>query len=73
MANKVLVLTDEQAFQLRADEYTPGMRFSPIRDGEGKWVISTYERDNSFNYKYPWLYRLPEIDWIKPEYTKEER
>jgi hypothetical protein len=73
MEDNVLLLTDDQAFQLRPDEYTPGIKFSPIKDGKGRWVISKYERDIAFNYKYPWLYKLPEIEWIKPEYTKEER
>ena len=40
--------------------------FNPVQDGNGDWIISTEEVDNSIYPENMWVKDLPLIEWIPP-------
>lgn len=57
---KVLHLTQQQAEQLRGVEVVPSNFFNPIQDAQGRWIISTEERDQC---SIEWVKQCPEIEY----------
>jgi hypothetical protein len=49
----VVLLTPEQAEQLKGQLYAPDSYFNPIQDIDDNWIISTQEQDQC------------SIDWVK--------
>lgn len=57
------LLTLEQKEQLDGQYYTEDIRFNPIQDADGDWIISTQEMFNCINPDLIWVKDLPLIDW----------
>jgi hypothetical protein len=61
----VVLLTDEQAEQLKGQLYAPDSYFNPIQDANDNWIISTQEQDQC---SIDWVKELPLIEY-KPKET----
>lgn len=61
---KVHLLTPEQAESLMGQLYGSVMSYNPILDGNGNWVLSTQEADQTTNADFLWVKSLPLIDWV---------
>ena len=59
----VVLLTPEQAEQLKGQLYAPDSYFNPIQDADDNWIISTQEQDQC---SIDWVKELPLIEY-KPK------
>ena len=59
----VVLLTPEQAEQLKGQLYAPDSYFNPIQDADNNWIISTQEQDQC---SIDWVKELPLIEY-KPK------
>jgi hypothetical protein len=57
---KVALLTPEQAEQLRGKEVAANIYFNPVQDGNGDWIISLEEVEQS---TIEWVKELPLIEY----------
>ena len=57
----VVLLTPEQAEQLKGQLYAPDSYFNPIQDANDNWIISTQEQDQC---SIDWVKELPLIEYI---------
>ena len=60
---KVVLLTPEQAEQLKGQLYAPDSYFNPIQDADDNWIISTQEQEQC---SIDWVKELPLIEY-KPK------
>ena len=56
----VILLTSQQADQLRGVEVVTDNYFNPIQDAQGRWIISVEERDQC---SIEWVKSCPEIEY----------
>ncbi len=68
-AGKVAVVSKTRATKLKGKETTEDLRFNPIQDSLGRWVISKEEIDQLDDSDYWYLKSLPLIDFIPPKDT----
>jgi hypothetical protein len=59
----VVLLTIEQAEQLKGQLYAPDSYFNPIQDADDNWIISTQEQEQC---SIDWVKELPLIEY-KPK------
>ena len=57
----VVLLTPEQAEQLKGQLYAPDSYFNPIQDADDNWIISTQEQEQC---SIDWVKELPLIEYI---------
>ena len=57
----VVLLTIEQAEQLKGQLYAPDSYFNPIQDANDNWIISIQEQDQC---SIDWVKELPLIEYI---------
>ena len=63
---KVFKLTSAQKKQLLGVEFTTDNYFNPFLNGDGNWVISSEEVNQTTNENFTWVKDLPQIEYIKP-------
>ena len=68
-AGKVAVVSKTRATKLKGKETTEDLRFNPIQDSLGRWVVSKEEIDQLDDSVYWYLKSLPLIDFIPPKDT----
>ena len=68
-AGKVAVVSKTRATKLKGKETTEDLRFNPIQDSLGRWVVSKEEIDQLDDTIYWYLKSLPLIDFIPPKDT----
>ena len=64
---KVFRLTTTQKNKLIGVEYIPNCTYNPVQDGNGVWVITSEEVDQTTNENFIWIKDLPQIDYIQPK------
>tara|TARA_R110000868_G_scaffold37552_1_gene132725 strand:- start:5 stop:208 length:204 start_codon:yes stop_codon:yes gene_type:complete len=60
----VVLLTPEQAEQLKGQLYAPDSYFNPIQDIDDNWIISIQEQDQC---SIDWVKTLPLIEYKQKE------
>lgn len=68
-AGKVAVVSKTRATKLKGKETTEDLKFNPIQDSLGRWVVSKEEIDQLDDSVYWYLKSLPLIDFIPPKDT----
>jgi hypothetical protein len=58
------LLTIQQKDKLLGVEYIPDVYYNPVQDGNGDWIISMEEIDNTTDYEFLWVQELPLIQFI---------
>jgi hypothetical protein len=66
MIQYVYKLNEQQKDQLINSLVMYDWYFNPVQDGNGDWIISTEEVDNSIYPENMWVKDLPLIEWIPP-------
>jgi hypothetical protein len=64
---KVYKLTPNQKNQLLGVEYIADCIYNPIQDGNGIWIISEGEVEQTIDENFLWVKDLPQIDYVKPK------
>jgi hypothetical protein len=64
---KVYKLTPNQKNQLVGVEYIADCTYNPIQDGNGIWIISEGEVEQTIDENFLWVKDLPQIDYVKPK------
>lgn len=63
---KVAIITELQADELRLQLIQPEWYFNPILDCNDNWIITEQEIQASIYSENDWIKSLPLIDWCKP-------
>jgi len=61
---KVAILTTEQKTILDKQELCPKLKFNPVRDVNGDWVISEAEINSCVTPVFMWVKGLGLTDWL---------
>lgn len=64
----VYKLTQQQANEIRGQEYIDSAYFNPIQDIDDNWIISIEEVEQCINEEIMWVKTLPQIEY-KPKIT----
>jgi len=65
----VRLLNNDQYNLIAGKEYVTDMRFNPVKDADGNWIISEEEVEQSVGFE--WVKELPQIEF-KPIHYKIE-
>ena len=63
---EVILLTEEQAQEIKGRKFTTDSYFNPIQDEDNNWAISVMEQDLCTNPDFDWIKRCPLIEY-KPK------
>jgi hypothetical protein len=63
---RVAILTIEQKDTLVNQEVLPKLKFNPVQDINGDWIISEKEISDSNNPSFSWIKSLDLTDWLGP-------
>lgn len=63
---RVSILTTEQKNILDKQEVHPKLKFNPVQDVNGDWVISEVEVNQCTNPNFMWVKNLELTDWLGP-------
>ena len=63
---EVILLTEEQAQEIKGRKFTTDSYFNPIQDEDNNWIISIEEQDQCINPDFDWIKRCPQIEY-KPK------
>ncbi len=63
----VRLLTETQAAALVGQYFAPNSQYNPILDGEGRWVISEEEVQQTTNPDFLWVKTLQIIEFVPPK------
>ena len=69
---KVIIITEEQANSMMGVEYVKDMKFNPIQDMDGNWVISYEEAMHCKKTEYAYLKTMPKQKH-KPKPVEDEK
>jgi hypothetical protein len=64
---KVHKLTATQKNKLIGIEYTPNCTYNPVQDGNGIWIVTIEEIEQTTDEKFAWVKNLPQIEYVKPK------
>jgi hypothetical protein len=63
----VYKLTSTQKNKLVGVKFSEDTIYNPIQDGNGIWIISEGEVEQTIDENFLWVKDLPQIDYIKPK------
>jgi hypothetical protein len=63
---RVAILTIGQKNILDKQEVCPKLKFNPVQDINGNWVISEQEINDCVNPNFMWVINLVLTDWLGP-------
>ena len=63
---EVILLTEEQALEIKGRKFTTDSYFNPIQDEDNNWVVSVMEQEECTNPDFDWIKRCPRIEY-KPK------
>jgi hypothetical protein len=64
---KVYKLTSTQKSKLVGVKFSKDTIYNPIQDGNGIWIISEGEVEQTIDENFLWVKDLPQIDYVKPK------
>lgn len=67
---KVRLLNIDQYSLIAGKEYVQDMRFNPVKDADGNWIISEEEVEQAVDYE--WVKELPQIEFNPIQYKIED-
>ncbi len=65
----VVVVSKTRATTLKKNEVTDDLRFNPVLDSLGRWVVSEEEVDALTDSDFIYLKKMPVIRYMKPKDT----
>lgn len=65
----VVVVSKTRATTLKKNEVTDDLRFNPVLDSLGRWVVSEEEVDVLTDSDFIYLKKMPVIRYMKPKDT----
>lgn len=68
-AGRVAVVSKTRATKLKGKETAQDLRFNPVLDSLGRWVVSEEEIEQLTDSDYLYLKALPLIEFAKPRDT----
>jgi hypothetical protein len=68
-AGGVVVVSNTRANKLKKNEVTDDLRFNPVLDSLGRWVVSEEEVDVLTDSDFIYLKKMPVIRYMKPKDT----
>lgn len=66
----VRLLNIEQYNLIAGKEYVTDMRFNPVKDADGNWIISEEEASQAIDFE--WVKELPRITFNPIQYKTED-
>lgn len=66
----VRLLNIDQYKLIAGKEYVKDMRFNPVKDADGNWIISEEEVEQAVDYE--WVKELPQIEFNPIHYKIED-
>lgn len=63
---QVILLTEQQKQEIEGRKFTTDSYFNPREDGDGNWIVSTFEQEHCTNPDFDWIKRCPRIEY-KPK------
>ena len=66
----VRLLNIDQYNLIAGKEYVTDMRFNPVKDADGNWIISEEEVEQAVDYE--WVKQLPQIEFNPIQYKIED-
>jgi hypothetical protein len=58
-------LTAMQKNKLIGIEYIPNCTYNPVQDGNGVWIITTEEVEQTTDENFLWVKDSPQIEYVK--------
>ena len=69
MPPMIYQITEDQAAQLRWQQFAPDSFFNPTQDGSGKWFISPEEWDPADKLQWTFLVGIVPVEYVEPVET----